>query len=230
MASLSKCSIAITLLSSAVALPCAGQQRTVQIVLEQKNGASARRKSPQHVFRDGDLIRFRIRPSFSGFLYVMDRSTSGAYLSLFPETPDQDNRITASLELNVPAGAGSWFRIDRPSGYDTVYFVVSASPLTGRSGRSPAPLPPPPSVNSAAPANLLPRCDDSLFRARGECEDSSAGPRALPHGEPVPPDILADSSMASRDIVIVQNPKSSVVTSGDTDSLPVVYEFRIAHR
>lgn len=216
----------------AAVLPCAAQTQTqrVQITIEQKSGAGVRTVSAQRVFRNGDLIRFRLRPSFSGFLYVTNRSSSGAYLPLHPVAA-ADSRLVANRETVVPSGAGAWFRIDPPSGYDTVYFVMSAAPLAGTSAgmSTPAPLPPPP-PGSSAPPTLLPRCDDSLLRARGECLDSSAGPRALPESDAVPRGLLADSSTASRDVVVVQKPDSAVVASGAAANVPVIYEFRIAHR
>ena len=63
-------------------------------------------------------------------------------------------------EYRIPA-TEAWFRIDGPPGHDIVYWLVSPLPLApGGNGVPPLPK------QKEPPKLLLPRCDDSIFRAR----------------------------------------------------------------
>jgi Domain of unknown function (DUF4384) len=216
----------LVLIAAGVVLHCcaqqAGQDLQMQIVLEQQSGSAFRIVSPQHVFKTGDMIRFRVRSSSDGFLYVSDRAASGKYAELFPKEADSDNRLEHGKDYRIPAAARAWFRIEKPAGYETIFFTFTASPLPPRNGASPGYGKPP---AQALPAELIPRCDDALFRARGDCLDVNAGPSAVPAGT------LPDSdSLTPRDVSIVQGPDSSVVKSAGPSDTPIIYEFRIAHR
>ena len=185
--------------------------------------------SPQHVFHAGDLIRFRFTPSFDGFLYVMDQSTSGKYLLLYPAKDALDaNGVGRDKDYLIPASKGEWFRVDDPPGYETVYFVISPVKLQeAAAGPQPLPAEPPP---PDAPAELLPRCDDAVFRTRGECIDVMAGPRAVGKDDPVPAQLPPISGASSRDITIINKSTTSVVAPGSGEGGPLIYEFRLAHK
>jgi hypothetical protein len=203
----------------------------MQITVErQAKDRKAEVTSPQHVFHSGDLVRFRFRSSFDGYLYVMDQSTSGKYLLLFPAKDAQEaNRVEQDKEYLIPASSGSWFRVDDPPGYETVYFVISPVKLEKPTEQETHPLPaepPPPN----APAELLPRCDDSVFRARGECVDVLAGPRAVGKDDTVPSQLPAIPGTAPRDITVINKPSTTVVAPKDGASGPLIYEFRLAHK
>ena len=220
-------SLALSLLITS-SLLLRAQTPHMQISVERKTGDKFETTSPQHVFRSGDLVRFRFRSSFDGYLYVMDQSTSGKYLILFPAKDAQEaNHVEQDHEYLVPASNGSWFRVDDPPGYETVYFVISPvkleKPATPESHPLPATPPPPP----AAPVELLPRCDDAVFRARGECVDVLAGPRALGKDETLPPQLPA---AAPRDITVINKPSATVVAPKDGAGGPLIYEFRLAHK
>ena len=71
----------------------------------------------------------------------------------------------------------------------------------------------------AAPANLQPRCDDAIFRARGECVDTGAGLKKndLP-------------ALRSRELMFLRKEERMVVASPPQSTGPFSYQFRIAHR
>src|SRR5215813_14526216 len=73
---------------------CAQTPR-MEITVERQAKDSVQVTSPQHVFHSGDLIRFRFKPSFDGYLYVMDQSTSGKYIILYPA---KDAQATNHIE------------------------------------------------------------------------------------------------------------------------------------
>jgi hypothetical protein len=198
----------------------------MRIILEQQVGSAVRSVSPQHVFKTGDMVRFRVRSTADGFLYVSNRAASGKYSELFPgKGLPGDNRLENGREYRIPAASRSWFRIERPPGYETVFFTFTYTPLVRRNEPALPPATHENPVPETHPPALIPRCDDALFRARGECLDVSAGPSAVPPGTVAGPDVLT-----SRDVAIVQSPDGSVVSPVSPGNAPIVYEFRIAHR
>lgn len=190
----------------------------IEITIERRQGTAWRPVDSSLVFFQGDRLRFRIRSGLNGYLYVMNRATSGAYTTLFPsEEAGQGNRIEAGKEYTIPSTNGS-FRVTGPPGQDIVYWVMSPVALTG--------IAPPP--RPAPPASMTPRCDDTVFRARGECVDSTAGPRQS--GGKVPENLDGVKDMTSRGITFIkQQEKLRVLTEGQLEG-PVIYELRIAHR
>ena len=217
----------LVLITGAGVLSCNAQQSgkdvQMRIVLEQQAGSAFRIVSPQHVFKTGDMVRFRVRSSSDGYLYVSNRAASGKYSELFPPTgAASDNRLEHGRDYRIPSTARSWFRIDEPAGYETVFFTFTYSPLLRRNNITPAFSKP---RLQTAPAELTPRCDDAMFRARGECLDINAGPSAVPPGA-----LEGSEALTPRDITIVPGPDISVVSPATPGDAPIVYEIRIAHR
>lgn len=199
----------------------AAQQR-VEIVLERREAGAWKTTDPGHVFANGDQVRFRFKSNTAGYLYVVNEGTSGETATLFPSAEaGTDNRIEAGREYTIPGNQGA-FKLTGPAGYDTVYWIVSPVKL-GNDAPQYKPLPPPPAPG-AAPANLRPRCDDAIWKARGECVDSNAG---LKQNE-VP-------GMRSRELLFLRKDQGSVVAaapsaSGAAKPGPFTYQFRLAHR
>jgi hypothetical protein len=204
----------------------------MEITLERKENGRWRKVPAQTIFAQGDYVRFRYRGSFAGNLYVMNQGSSGDYVRLFPGADTgQDNYVEANREYVIPAEAtGGAFRISGPAGYDTVYWVV----MPAESGATPQkpykPLPPPP-ANPAAPKNMTPRCDETIWKARGECLDRAAGPRAVTAPESLPSNLGGIAGATPRELVFLQDKSNSTVVSAPAAlNGPVVYEFRIAHK
>lgn len=216
----------VLLMGTAVVSCCAqpsGQEIQMRIVLEERTGSAFRIVSPQHVFKTGDMIRFRVRSSSDGYLYVSNRGASGKFTELYPlPGTGTDNRLERDRDYRIPSAARSWFRIEKPAGYETVFFTFTYSQVRGGSNVAPV-LPKP--IEQGVPAELIPRCDDALFRARGECLDVNAGPSAVPAGT-----LKGSEALTPRDITIIAGPDGSVVSPNGPGNTPIVYEFRIAHR
>jgi hypothetical protein len=182
----------------------------MEITLERMEGDAWRVVDPGLVLAQGDRVRFRYRTNFDGYLYVTNLGTSGKYDQLFPHADTgQDNRVLAAKEYQVPAMASTAFRIAGPAGHDVVYWMVSPTKLTDT-----VPHPLPPAAPTAKPG-LIPRCDDSILRARGDCVDSSAG---------------AKPAEGARDLVFMREGQQTVVSSPAGLTGPVVYQFRLAHK
>jgi hypothetical protein len=203
----------------------------LEITLERKAGDEWRISDPGLVLEQNDEVRFRLTGTLDGYLYVMNLNTSGQYVLLFPrEDTGQANRIQAHKEYLVPPTEG-WFRITGPPGYEIVYWLVSPVELQNQAIDSkPAFVPLPPAEPGRVPSNLLPRCDDSIFKARGDCIDTSAGPKGIGEAEKLPDNLTGIAGAASRELTFSQLEHSTVVLSPTSLKGPVIFEFRLAHR
>jgi hypothetical protein len=202
----------------------------MELTLENRAGGAWRVIDPGLVLDKDSRVRFRFKANFSGYLYVMNQGTSGEYTMLFPrQDTGEANKVEAGKTYTVPATEGA-FRITGPAGQDIIYWVVSPMEL-GSSGstRPYLPLPPPPQPGPVPP-NLIPRCDDTILRARGDCVDTTAGPRAVSQTGPVPENLSGVPRMQSRELFFIREQKAAVVSSPVPLTGPVIYEFRLAHR
>jgi hypothetical protein len=214
----------IFLAALCIAGSLAAQQR-MEVTLERQEASAWKTVDPGLVFDSGDRVRFRFRANFDGYLYVMNAGTSGSYSLLFPrDETGRDNRIESSKEYLIPA-TQAWFRIGGPPGQDVVYWLVSPVTLAGGAAGF---LPTPP--KAGPPKILLPRCDDSILRARGLCIDSSAGLRGISESEELPENLKGVPRAGSRELIIMSQQASSLISSPVPLTGPVLYEFRLAHR
>lgn len=216
-------------LPAAAAWAQSGAGHRIEITLERMADSGWRAVPPGLVLDSGDRVRFRFRSNFDGYLYVMNRGTSGSYTLLFPrEETGRENNISAGREFLIPA-TEAHFRVAGPPGHDIVYWMMTPLPMGESLPPAYVPLPPPPKP-APLPQNLLPRCDASLLRARGLCIDSSAGPKQLDADEPLPENMAGLPGVRSRELVILRRQNQTVLSSPSAMDGPVVYEFRLAHR
>lgn len=223
----------LTIMAILVAvLPCAAQtqQRRLEITVEQRTATGWSKVDPATVFENGAKLRFRVKANFRGYLYVMNQGTSGSYTQLFPtQETGSDNRLEPNRESVVPATDGA-FAVTGPAGYDIVYWMVTPVELAGaqkRPGYVPLPPPPPPGTKLNT---LRPRCDDTVFRARGECIDREAGPRKVESVEELPQNLKSVPNLKARELVFIRESSAAVVSTPAGLDGPVVYEFRVAHK
>ena len=197
----------------------------MELVLERLEKDTWKTIDPGLVLAQGDRVRFKFRTNFDGYLYVMNQGTGGSYEQLFPrEETGHDNHVLASREYQVPATDGA-FRVAGPPGHDIVYWLVSPTRLTD-SGTHPQPLP-----KKSPEPTLIPRCDDTILRARGDCVDSSAGPKLVPRGTAIPQNLTAQGATpAQRELLFMRQKNTAVISSQEPLTGPIVYEFRLAHR
>jgi hypothetical protein len=221
---------ASTLCSYAQAPPAS--QAALHIIVQKREGNAARLMSEKHVFQRGDQVRLRVRSDTDGYLYVLNRSSSGTMSVLFPAQDTGSTRIERGHEYTLPASSLRWFTIADPPGYETLYFLVSSEP-TPRAKNATGVTPPlvkPPKKTPDAADGMVPRCNDEMFRARGDCLDLAAGPQAVDSADPLPDSMNAMSGAASRDINVSEEGQTVTVTPGKGAGPAVIYEFKIAHR
>jgi uncharacterized protein DUF4384 len=207
-------------IAGAAAAGPATPMRSVKVTLQQSRGDDWVTVDPRTVLQAGGTVRFRFQASFSGFLYVLNQTSHGDYLWLFP-TPQSgtENEIEAGREYTIPATAGA-FLIPPAPGFDTVYWMI----VPARLPELPA-FPAPP--RSARPNPLRPRCQSGPLRARGMCLDESAGARPLTPAEGLP-QALAPESHSARQFKVERSDMFHEIWGGANG--PFLYEFRIAHR
>jgi len=214
-------------------LPAAAQSRAMtqgrhrmEITLERLSGSGWAAIDPGLVLAQGDRVRFRFRTNFDGYLYVTNLNSSGAYQQLFPTAETgKDNKIAANQEYQVPA-TETVFRVAGPAGYETVYWLVTPARVNEAAPR----IDPAAPRKVPAPPKLIPRCDDSIWRARGECVDSAAGAKLIPRGVELPKELAQAAGQGRRDLVFSRQEEKSVVSSSEPLAGPVIYEFRLAHK
>jgi hypothetical protein len=179
---------------------------------------------PAHVFESGELVRFRFQANFPGYLYVLNHSPSGKDILLFPkEETGLDNRINKDREYVMPMTESGWFRMEGPAGHEVTYWVVSPLKLTGQLGVM--------ATDATVPAELAmtPRCDDSIFQARGDCIDVTAGPQPVKKREEIP-ESMSGLIAQPRELTMTKSGTSTsvLVPAGGND--PLIYTFRLAHK
>lgn len=218
--------LAIALLAVGCCALRAQDPQRIRLTVERQDASSQWHEvNSALVFSTGDRLRFKVSANFAGYLYVMNRGTSGAYELLFPRSDTgSDNRIEASKEYVVPAVQG-WFKVSGPAGQDVIYWLVSPVDLAHQY----RPLPPPPPLPQP-PASLHPRCDDSIFKARGECIDNSAGVKPVKPGEALPENLAGVAEATPRELLFMQENGGVVLSSPSPLSGPVIYELRLAHK
>jgi hypothetical protein len=193
----------------------------VDITLERRRNGKIEAMAAGHVFAPGDIIRLRLTSHYDGYLYVMDQGTSGKFSTVFPAMQTgSDNRVHMAKQYLVPAVEDGWFEVEGPAGFDVLYFLLSPATLAS------------PVISSfAAPgpvSSLKPRCNDEIFRARGDCTDDSAGPAAVPRGQELPAPLAPIAGSASRDITFTNKANGTVGVQGESTA-PILYTFRLAH-
>jgi hypothetical protein len=217
--------------SHRIASQTANSTGLISIRLEQKQGSVIRSVAQNTVFRNGNILRFRLTSRIAGFLYVVDKGTTGETATLFPASSgtESNNRIEPDQNMVVPANGDGWFEVSGPSGFDTVYILVSASPIAmppaGPNGQNTES----PQTATPLPPDLLPRCDDQIFKARGECIDVSAGVAPLAPDAPVPRELVPLARTAARDIILTDDGDGVTVKAAPSAKLPLIYTFRLAH-
>jgi hypothetical protein len=196
----------------------------MEITLERQQGKVWKAVDPALILNTGDVIRFRFKPSFDGYLYVTDYGTSGKYNLLFPRAETgQKNLVQKGQEYLIPA-TEAFFRVSGPAGYESVYWLVSPVALGNNPDFAPA------HPSNYRPPVLMPRCDGTVLQARGLCVDQQAGPHVVADNETVPDDLTKVRSMATRELTIIQDHDQSVLSTAGPVAAPLLYCFRIAHK
>ncbi len=79
-------------------------------------------------FHSGDRIRLSIEANGNGYLYVINRGSSGSWKVLFPsaEVDGGSNSIAQGRRYDIPNGF--WFTFDEQAGEEKLFIVLSRRP------------------------------------------------------------------------------------------------------
>jgi hypothetical protein len=85
---------------------------------------------PDTNFRSGDRIRLRIAVNTDGYLYIVNRGTSGNWKLLFPSTQiaDGGNHVQPNRQYEIPPG--SVFTFDEQAGEEKLFLVFAHKPVS----------------------------------------------------------------------------------------------------
>ena len=119
------------------------------VELERPGDAPMRIADPtRFVFRRGDRIRVQVMANINGYLYIVNRGSSGREILLFPhaELANQFNWVDARKPYTVPARG--WIRFDDQPGEEHLLLVLAPKPLPGALSNLPASPVLPPRVSA----------------------------------------------------------------------------------
>jgi hypothetical protein len=87
-------------------------------------------------YREGDTLAIKVCCEVDAYLYVLYQQADGKIYQIFPNESQQDNRIAAKQEIQVPA-VDDFFRweIGPPFGKEVVKVIACRQPVKGLSGK-----------------------------------------------------------------------------------------------
>ncbi|MEW5979665.1 MAG: DUF4384 domain-containing protein [Acidobacteriota bacterium] len=88
-----------------------------------------REVDPTHNFHSGDKVRLQVESNVDGYLYVMQKGTTGKDRLLFPDARINggDNKISRGILYTVPAN--QWFTFDNNPGIEKLTVAVTRTPM-----------------------------------------------------------------------------------------------------
>jgi Domain of unknown function (DUF4384) len=106
------------------------------LTLYQRNErGEAVRVHPTKTFQKDDSVRFVIEPNLDGYLYIFHSEGEGAPAMIFPDhrLHDGENKVLAHVPYEVPSrhSRTPWFVFDERPAVETLWIVVSRTPLPG---------------------------------------------------------------------------------------------------
>ncbi|HSR49495.1 MAG TPA: DUF4384 domain-containing protein [Acidobacteriota bacterium] len=112
-----------------------------------------------HIFYTGDKIRLEVEANIDGYLYIINRGSTGSTKTLFPHPSlnGGTNRIQRGVSYSIPPR--DWISFKERPGREHVIIIVSRSPLRSLPEQAP---------EAASPVSALQVVDelDSKVRAR----------------------------------------------------------------
>lgn len=91
---------------------------------------NAEEVSPDKTFRTGDRVQIQVEANEDGYLYIIQRGTSGDWTVLFPakEINGGKNRVTAMEPVRIPNGR-AFFTFSGSPGTEKVFIVLARKPV-----------------------------------------------------------------------------------------------------
>jgi Domain of unknown function (DUF4384) len=200
--------------------PPATQRNKLQLSVECWRQNEWRAVDAQTVFNQQDRIRFRFGASFSGYLYILNHSSSGKVSWLFPVSGNSSNRVDSGHAVLIP-GADGFYTIGGPRGFDTLYWILRSTPFV---------VPEVDAEQLDTPSTLISRCPEEERQKELACVDNNAGPKPLADPKKLQAALGIPSSLVARDLTFQTKPQATEIgTDSDGSSSGIIYQVRIAH-
>ncbi|MFN7925247.1 MAG: DUF4384 domain-containing protein [Bryobacteraceae bacterium] len=148
------------------AAACAAGADRVDVRLERRTGEEWRGIDSKTVLEGGDRIRFRVRCTMPGWLYVYSTDSSGKAGWLV----EDGLLIVKDQDYEIPRGAA--YTVSGPAGFDVVYWIVSPRKV-------PAEALVPANARRNVSNTMRPRCREGSGEAKMACLDDRAGASGL---------------------------------------------------
>ncbi len=128
--------------------------------------------APDTSFQPGDRVRLNIQVSENGYLYIINRGSSGTWTQLFPspEMPNASNVVVPGVTYSVPPDRN--FVISNPPGEEKLFIILSRRPeldvdaltmdMSRRDAAGQKELPVPPRPIETRMAANLPSMNDAM--------------------------------------------------------------------
>ena len=100
----------------------------LRYTLLKKKGDEQAEADSDATFHAGDRIRLAVEANDDGYLYVVNRGSSGTWKLLFPspEIKEGDNRVQKRVRYEIPSGYT--FTFDEQAGEEKLFIVLSRQP------------------------------------------------------------------------------------------------------
>jgi hypothetical protein len=94
-----------------------------------REGSGSTEVDPDTIFHSGDKIRLRVDVNAAGYLYIINRGSSGNWNPLFPspKIANGDNRVQKGTQYEIPPGYV--FTFDEQAGTEKLFIVFSRQPV-----------------------------------------------------------------------------------------------------
>jgi hypothetical protein len=95
-----------------------------------KDASGSVEVDPDTVFRSGDRIQLRVDVNTAGYLYIINRGSSGNWNPLFPSSKiaNGDNHVQKGTQYVIPSGYV--FTFDEQAGTEKLFIVFSRQPVS----------------------------------------------------------------------------------------------------
>ena len=97
-------------------------------ILKTEPSGQAIEVSPDTSFHPGDRVRLNIQVSANGYLYIINRGSSGTWTQLFPspDLPNATNVVVPGATYSVPPDRN--FVVSNPPGEEKLFIILSRTP------------------------------------------------------------------------------------------------------
>jgi len=197
----------------------------LDVVLEKLDHGTWKDVSPLTVLQQGEQIRFRLSPSFPGYLYAYNRGSDGTTEMLFPlASSTASNKMDPGASYHVPSGSAQSYTVEGKPGFDVVYFMVSPVSLGERKF--------PTSYDDFQVRTMVPRCKED--QPVNSCLDPRAGAHSVTMSAP---GLTQKDGAQKQEANTLKARELRLSTTGETSRVETlegqglfVYEFRLAHK